>query len=524
MTARRYLPHADLRAEAAIIACALVRGEERVGSRLVAWGVADLDPADFWDRKHVEFWRAIRAIDARDEAINLVAVLAEMRAAGTLRIVPTDYQIEIINGAPAIDDRALAGYVRVVRELAAKRRTREALARVGAQLFEGEVEDLARELEGTGARLRSCAPTGALTSAGEVVRAIAPARVKLATGFATLDLALRGGIPEGRLGVLQGPPGVAKTGLVCQFGLVAAAAGFAVAILAADEDAEGLAIRLGQALGAASRDELEAVDGAVARAAAGDRLARLPIWLADGERPDATVEQVSAGLARQRGDRPSLLVVDSIQTVRAAGSAEADGPRARVDLVLKALKSQARVHRHIVLATSEVSRGRYRARARGERSSALASGKESGGIEYAAAVLLDLAGVPDLPGQIDVEIAKNRLGAKDLVFRLRQDFARCTFTEIERPDDPPSDAAPPLGGRPLEDDLARVVTAWGDSTVNGVRGLREFLRDRGIALGNARIQEVVDRLGVDEDGADPGARVVNDGSSARPRWRLRGAS
>ena len=77
-----------------------------------------------------------------------------------------------------------------------------------------------------------------------------------------------------------------------------------------------------------------------------------------------------------------MLVVDSVQTCRAFGTDIADNPRARADLVMASFKRVARKLKHIVIATSEVSRGWYRNS--NDRIDPLAAFKESGGIEYAA--------------------------------------------------------------------------------------------------------------------------------------------
>ena len=43
--------------------------------------------------------------------------------------------------------------------------------------------------------------------------------------------------------------------------------------------------------------------------------------LVDGDlHDDATIEDVSEEIALRRGDRPSVLIVDSVQTARARGS------------------------------------------------------------------------------------------------------------------------------------------------------------------------------------------------------------
>jgi hypothetical protein len=82
-----------------------------------------------------------------------------------------------------------------------------------------------------------------------------------------------------------------------------------------------------------------------------------------------------------------------------------------------------------VIATSEVGRGFYRSNDPRERTTDLASGKESSGIEYGADLLLVLRNVHGSAFGVDVTMPKNRMGAKT-PFRLRFDVERASFCEV----------------------------------------------------------------------------------------------
>jgi len=234
----------------------------------------------------------------------------------------------------------------------------------------------------------------------------------------------------GSFGVLGGAPGAGKTTLLCQVALHRLEAGDSVTLLAADEGPDGLLIRLGQLLGF-DREALEQGDPAVREAFAGaleaygERLELLDV--ADGW----TLEEATDRLVLLAGSTPAFLGVDSIQTARAFGTDAAEGPRARADAVVHALKGAAR-RGVFVLATSELARGAYRSNDPSQRTTSLASFKESGSVEYGvdfALVLRSVTGEADL---VDVEVAKNRLGSKP-EFRLRLDRARALFTEEDKP-------------------------------------------------------------------------------------------
>jgi KaiC/GvpD/RAD55 family RecA-like ATPase len=261
-----------------------------------------------------------------------------------------------------------------------------------------------------------------------VLRAAGARGPRIPTGLGTLDTACRGGLCAGSLWVFGGAPGAGKTTLLCQLALYRLAAGDHVVLLAADESPQGLALRLGQLLGY-DRNALESGDTTDAEAALdayGDRL-----WILDGA--EWTVE--AAALLLPPG---GVLLVDSIQTLRAAGTEGAE-PRARVDAVVHALKSATRIGL-LVLATCELARGAYRSNDPTQRINSLAAFKESGSVEYGmdgALVLRTISGEPDL---VDVEVVKNRLGSRP-EFRLRLDRARALLSEVPRPNAPDLEAA-----------------------------------------------------------------------------------
>jgi predicted ATP-dependent serine protease len=70
--------------------------------------------------------------------------------------------------------------------------------------------------------------------------------VRIPLGVKTLDRACRGGLLPGKILIVGGAPGAGKTTFVTQKAYELALRGVYVAVLAADEDADGLLIRIGQ--------------------------------------------------------------------------------------------------------------------------------------------------------------------------------------------------------------------------------------------------------------------------------------
>ena len=271
----------------------------------------------------------------------------------------------------------------------------------------------------------------------EMITRMRPVGQRMPTGFETLDSATRGGLPLGRFVVLTGAPGAAKTGLATYMLHRLEQLGCACAFLAADEPADAVVVRLGQ-LSGWSRDALEreGEEGSAARAMFAQGVVGRMIAVVDPDDANAgslTIEDVHAALVEFAGQEPRVLVVDSLQTAACAAAAGSETARERMDAKIAVLKSIAKTGT-LVFAISEMSRGGYRSGNQAFDTSALAASKESGSIEYGASLLLGLRSVKGLIGQIDVEVAKNRLGNSKPKFRLRLDFDTACFTEIAMPD------------------------------------------------------------------------------------------
>jgi KaiC/GvpD/RAD55 family RecA-like ATPase len=276
-------------------------------------------------------------------------------------------------------------------------------------------------------------------SPAERVRAFGSSGDPVPTGFDSMDIAMRGGPRKGTLGVFGGAPGAGKTTLAVNIAKNQLENGIPVAILAADEDPDGLLIRIGQSLGF-HREDFEAANNNASEAFAQMLERQMPgLIVADGD--VHSLEDVVERLLEETRGGPGLLIVDSIQRARAIGTSEAKSEYERADAAVSACKRAARAGL-IVIATSELNRGSYRSQDSSERIADLAAFKHSGSIEYAATFAVVLRNVPDEGDLVDVTFAKNRLRGPDAPegFRLRLDRHRAWFAEVDRPDEPSAES------------------------------------------------------------------------------------
>lgn len=273
------------------------------------------------------------------------------------------------------------------------------------------------------------AQTGRLSPAERALR-LSSAGVRLTTGLPGIDTATRGGLMLRKLVAIGGAPGAGKTALAIQLAYRWLTEGIHVGVLAADEDANALLIRFGQLAGL-NRELLENGD-TVER----ERLAAwcnsVPLILADGDEQE-TIIRVSNDLKEAAKGQPSVLIADSIQTVR-PGPPLAIGVdiRTKVNVVVSTLKAAARIGEHLVITTSELSKAAYRNKSQADNISALSAFKESGDIEYGVGLAIVLTKRQGVDGVVDGIVAKNRMGQGQPEFVLRLDAITSTVSEIDK--------------------------------------------------------------------------------------------
>ncbi len=446
------LPPHDVGAERAALGAVFIRERLEPLDRL-------LTEDDFFLPVHRPIFGAMLSVTSRRLAMDIVTIAAELKNQGELKRLEGGeaYLMDLAGSVPNSDN--IEQYAQIISEAAARRHVIALCANTMSRAYGGasRAVELAEDLTGGLARTmeRAGFPTpgspAALTTVADYLARVRSPGQRFSTGLPSMDRASRGGPPPGKRIVVVGAPSSAKSTLAAQWSHDWELAGAAVVFLAADESPESIAVRIGQLIGYV-REDLEAEDDDARRAAA-TILADRKILLLDGE--DVSLEDAAAALDQLGcAGQPRVLVVDSLQTIRCVAASVHENRRDQIVAVMGLVKAIARSGA-IVVAISEMARAGYRSGDRAQDTSVLASAKESGAVEYGADLLIGLRAVRDQVGQIDVEIAKNRLGHEKPELRLRLDFASARLAEIATPD--PEATARTAGAAKLQKAKERVI-------------------------------------------------------------------
>lgn len=338
------------------------------------------------------------------------------------------------------------------------------------------------------------APPAAPPSVSAILRSAAerpPARV-FPTGFVDLDRLLDGGLRARDLHVLAAPPGAGKTYLIGQVAQWLASE-IPVLWIATEIDEETQAARLAALLVPCRPSEI--IDRRVDPLVAAERAAKLRIHVAELDPyqtidPIVRISEYVAGMRETYGSCPAI-VVDYLQML--AANPDFDHVRHAVGRHAYVLRQMARTLDVPVLAVSSTARSHY-GRAASDLSDAtdprawLAAAKESGDVEFAAAVLMVLeTGEPDDNGVAPARLIlpKVRRGERGFV-GLRFDGRRGVFAP-----DAPAVEEMGAGKRNAEDDQ-RVLAAV--ASASAYPRPRTAWKGQIPGLGSGRTMAAIDRL------------------------------
>ncbi len=425
-TSRSAQPIADLQAERAVLAAALLDREDQNVPKIALI----LAARDFYDPRHALLWEVFLALRERREPMDVVTVAAELRARDRLNTVGGAQYLGDLTDEIATVAHCEA-HARIVSDLAGRRRALEAYHAATLRLLGGEALPAVRA-----ALDRTLGATQDMTGADRVGQdvdgliATMLARkngqeTALATPWSTVDTLLGGGLWPGMY-VLVGGTGSGKTQWAVQTAVHAARRGKTVLYLALELSRQDLAARvMGAVSGVAWSQILRGAldDGEFARVTEGARTVReMPFHTECGPPFGYGAEMLAA---RAWALRPSLIVIDYLQLCAGRYGEE---PRTAVGRVSYVARALARDLNAAVLVLSSTARANYASLVNNPETDAadlVGLGKESGEIEYAADGVMVLArNAAPSRGRVLV-LAKNRHGP---VGRAELDWNGHTFT------------------------------------------------------------------------------------------------
>ena len=415
--------HVDVAAERAFLGGCLLKPDLIMSSGVVA--------GDFFSEQLGIIWSAILHVYADGEHVDTDTVRAHLDDRGKLASIGgVATLLDLTDAVPDGDFPA-----RRIRKLARRRALDLAARRVVHGLSDDD--SAARALAAfdvARAELDQHERGPAVPTLAECYLAMRNVGQRLTTGIVALDDATRGGIPLGRFVSVLGAPGANKTNFCAYLADRFERAGCAVCFVAADESRDSVLVRLAQLAGY-HRDAVEEDHVGAREACARDAMAR-HMLVVDPREDRVTLEDCERLLVAAAGDRPRVLLVDSVQKVKCTAAAQCENKREEIDAVVDVLDKMV-ARGTLIVAISEMSRAGYRSGNKAQDISALAASAESRAVEYASHLLLGLRGVKGERGVVDLEVAKNRLGNDKPEIRIALDLDKLTWTPVEQtPDDP----------------------------------------------------------------------------------------
>ncbi|MBP6832390.1 MAG: AAA family ATPase [Deltaproteobacteria bacterium] len=412
-TSRSAQSLADLQAERAVLAAALLDGEghERIIPRIATI----LKSGDFYDPRHALLWEVVLALHTRGEPVDVLTVVAELRVRDRLNTVGgAQYVGELTDEIPTLSH--CESHARIVWDLAERRRALEAYQAATHRLLSGEALPAVRVA--LDRSLGTMQDQAGATRVGQDVESMLDTmwarrtgqEVAMATPWGPVDSLLGGGLWPGMY-VLVGGTGSGKTQWAVQVAVEAARRGQSALYLALELSRQDLAARVmgtlsGVAWSRILRGTLDDVEVAQVMEAA--RAAEQLAFHTECGPPFGYGAETLA--SRAWALKPSLIVIDYLQLCAGRHGEE---PRTAVGRVSYVARALARDLGAVVLVLSSTARANYAALVNNpetDPTDLVGLGKESGEIEYAADGVLVLARNAERGRGRVLVLAKNRHG------------------------------------------------------------------------------------------------------------------
>jgi len=413
-------PH-SLEAERSVLGSVLV--DASVLERLEGLITAD----SFYKPAHQKIWRAMEALAARGEPVDLVTLTEELRRRGELDEVGG--HAYLVGLAEATPTAAYAEhYAKIVAEKAALRRLIAAAGEVMRLAYEeaGSLDEildragqLILEVQKDGHRRDFQTMEQLVQETFELINKFyehkgLPRGVR--TGFHDLDRMI-GGLEPGSLNIIAARPSMGKTSFALTiaqnaalkqgvpvgiFSLEMPATQLVTRMIASEARIDMNRLRLGEL---SDRDFQRLVDVA-------GKIAEAPIYIDDT--PDLSLLELRARARRLAAQHKlGLIIVDYLQLMSgAAGSSKVENRQQEIAAISRGLKSLARELDIPVIALSQLSRA---VESRQDKRPMLSDLRESGSIEQDADLVLfiyreEYYKPGHKPGIAEIIIGKQRNG------------------------------------------------------------------------------------------------------------------
>ena len=446
------VPPSNVEAEAAVLGGVLLRND----------ALSDIDSLtadEFYDPRHREVFRAMKALEARARPIDPVTLEEQLQSGGKLGAIGgLPFLSSLVEGVPTADN--IKHYAEIVRDKAVARGLITAASEIAAKGYAdyGELREYLDESERRVFEVTQRQERGGPAPVMEILKQVFHSLDKrfasaggvtgVPSGFMDLDQMLAGLQPSD-LVILAARPSMGKTALAMSIAQNSAIAfGYPVIVFSLEMSSTQLAermlcseARIDSTL--MRRGQLQRQDMTNLTVAA-DAIAKSPMLIDDT--PALTVGEVRARCRRWRanrdlfGDKPfGLVVVDYLQLMKGQVSFKNANREQEISDISRGLKSLAKELRCPVLALSQLNRG---VEQRADKRPMLSDLRESGAIEQDADVIMFIyrdevynKDKCDKPGVAEVIIGKQRngpIGTVELAFigkhtrfenRLREGYA-----------------------------------------------------------------------------------------------------
>ncbi len=422
----RRVPPQNLEAESSILGGILLENEaiDRV--------LEILTSDSFYREAHRKVFRAMMELSDRSEPVDIITLGDLLKAKGELEDVGgSAYLVSLANTVPTAAN--IGHYARIVREKDILRHLIHAATGIATRGLEdqGNVDEFLDQAEKAIFDISEKRIKSSFVMLGDMMKDSIKMVEKLyerkemvtgvPTGFKDLDK-LTAGLQPSELIVIAGRPSMGKTALSLNIAAHAALnSGLGVAIFSLEMAKEQLGLRM--LCSEARVDHSKVRSGYLAErefpalVIAAGKLAEAPIYIDDT--PAISILELRAKsrrLARDRGKKISLIIVDYLQLMRGIGNSQ--NREQEISEISRSLKALAKELSVPIIAISQLNR---RVEDRGDKRPIMSDLRESGAIEQDADVIAFIYREEVYNrnsterGKAEIIVAKQRNGPTDTV-------------------------------------------------------------------------------------------------------------